>query len=157
MNGRMYSVNFDGTAVTVAADLFEIAPADDKACVVHAIFIGQSTELGDAAEEQLRVRLIRGHTTSGSGGSANTPTPLNPSDTAAGFAAETCNTTAASAGTGVFLHSDTFNVRTGWMYIPTPEARPIVTQVQGTLVLRLSAAPTDSVAFSGTMIVEELG
>lgn len=154
---RMYSVSFTATAITVAADLFELTPADDKPLVIHAVYLGQTTELGDAAEEQLGLTLVRGHTTSGSGGSAATPRPMNPSDVAAGFAAEVCNTTAASVGTTVTLHSDTWNVRGPYQLIFTPEMRPIVTQANTTLVLRMTGAPTDSVSIAGTMYVEEQG
>lgn len=154
---RMYSVSFTATAVTVAADLFEITPADDKPCVVHAIYLGQTTELGDTAEEQLGLTLVRGHTTSGSGGSSATPRPRNPSDAAAGFAAEVVNTTAASVGTTVTLHADSWNVRGPYQLIFTPETRPIVTQGNTTLVLRMTGAPADSVSITGTMYVEEQG
>lgn len=156
--GRMYSVEFDNVAVTVATDFFEIVPADDKPCIVHAVFVGQSTELGDAAEEQLRVRIIRlpATFTSGSGGAAPTPAPLNDGTAAAGFVSETMNTTVATtSGTAINLHSDTFNVRTGFVWIPTPEMRPTVRQAAG-LVVRLVAAPADSITFSGTLYVEEI-
>jgi hypothetical protein len=105
----------------------------------------------------LRVAILRGHTTSGSGGSAATPAPLNSSaDTAAGATAETNNTTIASAGTAVTLHAETFNIRAGWQYIPTPEMRPGASQANTTIVVRLMAAPADELRVSGTLIFEEL-
>jgi hypothetical protein len=154
--GRLYAITFENVAVTASQDLFEIAPADDKPVCIHACYLSQSTELGDAAEEQLRIKIIRGHATSGSGGTAPTPAPLNPADAAAGFVAEVNNTTIASTGTAVDLHAETFNVRSGWVYMPTPEARPGASQGNTTLVVRLMAAPADSVTMSGTLIVEEL-
>jgi hypothetical protein len=155
--GRIYAVCFENVAVTAAQDFFEVSPADDKPVAIHACYLSQSTELGDAAEEQLRVEIVRGHATTGSGGSAPTPTPLCPTDTAAAFGAEANNTTIASAGTGVIVHAETFNVRSGWVYLPTPECRPICTQASGVLlVVRLMGAPADSVTMSGTLLVEEL-
>ena len=153
---RLYAVTFENVAVTAAQDLFELTPADDKPIAIHAIYLSQSTELGDAAEEQLRLQIIRGHATSGSGGTAPTPAPLNPNNTAAGCASEVNNTTIASTGTTVVLHSETFNVRAGWAYLPTPECQPIATQANTTLVVRLLAAPADSVTMGGTLIFEEL-
>lgn len=154
--GRMYAVTFENVAVTAAQDFFEISPADDKPVLIHAIYLSQSTDVGDAAEEMLRVTIKRGHTTSGSGGSAPTPAPLGSSaGAAAGFTAEVNNTTIASAGTAVDLHAETFNIRAGLVYIPTPEARPGASQANTTLVVRLMAAPADSLSMSGTMIVEE--
>lgn len=156
--GRMYAVTFDVEAETGQVDFFELVPADDKPLALHSIFIGQTTEVGDAAEEMLEVEIHRGGTgmTSGSGGTAQTPRPLHPTDAAAGFTAETLNTTLATFTSGVVVHRDAFNVRVGWQYRPTPEERIIVTQANGGLVVRLGAAPADSISWVGTAIVEEL-
>jgi len=156
--GRMYSVSFEAVAVTAAQDFFEISPADDKPVLVHGLYLSQASDVGDAADEMLRIKILRGHTTSGSGGSAPTPAPLQSSaGTAAGFAAEVNNTTIASAGTAVDLHAEAFNIRAGLQYIPTPEARPGASQANTTLIVRLMAAPADSLTMSGTLILEELG
>lgn len=156
MSGRTYAVTFNAVAATVAQDAFEITPADDKPCEIVSIHISQTTEAGDAMDEMLGVQIIRGFTTSGSGGSAPTPAPMRPADTAAGFTAEVNNTTVATTGTTATLHSDAFNVRAGWTYIPPLDARPVVNQGNTSLVVRLTA-PADSVTFNGTMIVRELG
>lgn len=157
MSARIYTVSFTGIAVTTAVDLFEITPADDKPIEVIGFFWGQSSDVGDAAAEQIGYRVIRGHTTSGSGGTATTPRPLNRSDVAAGFAAETNNTTAATVGTTVDLHSDVVNMQAGeklWL----PEGCEWgATQADTTLVIRLAAAPADSITTSGTLYVREIG
>lgn len=154
--GRIYAVTFEGVAVTAQVDFFEITPADDKPVAIHGILLSQSSDLGDAAEEQLRVKVIRGHATGGSGGSAPTPAPLNPNDTAAGFTAETNNTTIASTGTTVDLAALAFNIRAGLEHYFPPECRPMASQANTTLVVRLMAAPADSLTLSGTLFVEEL-
>jgi hypothetical protein len=156
--GRLYTVEFGPTAVTTAVDFFEIAPADDKPCLVHAIDIGQTTELGDAQEEQLEWSIRRGGTayTSGSGGSSKTPVLLGSDDAAAGFTAEVLNTTVATFTAGVIFHHSAFNVRTGLLWVPTPELRPRVSQANGGLVVRCEATPADSITFVGTLYVEEL-
>ena len=153
---RVYSIEFDGVAVSAAVDFFEVVPAANKPFVVHAIYLSQSSDVGDAAEEILRVRLISGHTTTGSGGAAATPRPLDVVDAAAGATAATNNTTIASVGTAINLHSDTFNIRTGWVYIPTPETRPRISVTDSRLVIRLMAAPADALTMSGTIYIEEL-
>ena len=156
--GRMYAVTFENVTVTGAVDFFEITPADDKPCVIHACYLSQSSDTGDAAEEMLRVKIIRGHATGGSGGATPTPAGLISGTTpAAGFSAETNNTTIASTGSPADLHAEAFNIRAGWAYIPTPEARPGVSQALTTLVVRLMAAPADALSMSGTLIVEEHG
>ena len=118
--GRVYAVTFEGTAVTAQVDFFELTPADDKPVRLLGLLLSQSSDVGDAAEEILRIKVIRGHTTGGSGGSAPTPAPVNPSDAASGFAAETLNTTIASVGTTVDLLADAFNIRTGYQLWWTP-------------------------------------
>jgi hypothetical protein len=154
----MYVCSFENVAVTAAQDFFEISPADDKPVLIHAVYLSQSSDVGDAAEEILRVTIKRGHTSSGSGGSAFTPVPLTSSaGAAAGAASEINNTTIASAGTAVVLHAETFNIRSGWVYIPTPETRPGASQANTTIVVRLEAAPADSLSMSGTLVFEELG
>lgn len=155
--GRMYSATFENVAVSAAQDFFELSPADDKPICIHAVFLSQSTELGDAAEEQLRLEIIRGFTVSGSGGSTFTPVPLNPNDAASGVTnVEINNTTVANTGTGSVMHADTFNVRAGWVYLPTPECRIYASQGNTTIVVRLLAAPADSVTMGGTIYFEEL-
>lgn len=154
--GRMYTVSFNAVAVTAAQDVFEITPADDKPCTIHALFLGQYSDAGDAQDELLSVRVVRGFTTSGSGGSAPTPRPANPSDSAAGFAAEVNNTTVATTGTTHELHNDTWNVRGPYALILTPEMRWQVSQGQTSLVVRITA-PADSITMNGTLYIEENG
>lgn len=154
---RVYTVEFSSAALTTSADFFEISPADDKPVQLLGVFIGQSTELGDAAEEQLRWSVIRGFTTSGSGGTTPTPRPLNPSDAAAGFTCEAANTTVANTGTTNTLHRDVFNVRAGLAHWWTPETYPGASQANTTIVVRLESTPADSITFDGTLYVAELG
>lgn len=153
--GRLYTVEFEAQAVTVAVDLFEIRPADDKPVAIHAMFLSQSTELGDAAEEILRYRVVRGNTTTGTGGAAPTPIPVNPSDAAAAFGADTLNTTAATSGTAVNVHSGGWNVRIPEILILPPEMRWKSYEAAGFICVRLMAAPADSITMSGTLYVEE--
>ena len=153
--GRMYTVAFSAVTVSAAEDLFEITPADDKPVKLRGLFIGQSSDAGDAQDEMLQVSIIRGHTTSGSGGSAATARQLSSIDTAAGFAAEVNNTTTASAGTTHTLHTDTFNVRVGYQLWFPPECCPMASQAHTTIVVRITA-PADALTMSGTLYVEEV-
>jgi hypothetical protein len=155
MNGRIYTVVFSAVAVTAAQDLFEITPADDKPVEIVGIELGQSTDFGDAADETLQISIIRGHATSGSGGSAPTPQPLSPVDTAAGFTAEVNNTTIASTGTAVTLHTGCWNVRAGYINWFPESMRPTASQANTTIVVR-QTAPADSITMSGTLYVREL-
>ena len=155
--GRVYSVSFEGVATTAATDLFELSPADDKPIRLLGMTLGQSSDVGDAAEEVLRFEIIRGYTSSGSGGSAATPIPMRSTASAAGCGAEVNNTTGASAGTAVILMADTFNIRSGYQVWFPPECQPEASQGNTTILVRLMAAPTDSLTMSGTLFFEELG
>lgn len=154
---RIYTVSFSATAVTVQVDLFELRPADDKPIEVIGLFLGQSSDFGDAQAELLAYTVIRGFTTSGSGGATPTPAPLNRSDTAAGFSAETLNTTLATTGTTATLHADTFHVAAGEKLWLPEGCEWEASQADTSIVIRIAAAPADSLTMSGTCYVREQG
>lgn len=153
---RMYSVSFTGVAVTAQQDFFELVAPGTISCELHSIYLAQSSDAGDAQDEQLQVAIKSGQTTSGSGGSAPTPIPIDFGDAASGATSEVNNTTKASAGTIVTLHSDAFNVRAGWAYRPTPEER-IVIRGARRLTVELLTTPADSLTMSGTLYFREIG
>lgn len=153
--GRVYAIPFAAVAITAAQDLVEISPADDKPVELIGWHLGQTSDAGDAQDEQLQLTVIRGHTTSGSGGSSATPAPLNPGDAAASFAAEINNTTIASSGTGVTVFASAWNVRAGSDVWLPEDVRPRASQGNTTLVVRMSA-PADSITASGVFWVREL-
>lgn len=163
MNGRIYTVTFDNTAVTTAVDLFELNPAADKPVRILSIDVGQTNKTGDANEDMIRwsiVRMTGGTLTSGSGGSSPTPVAANPGDPAASFTAKTLSTTQASTtGTAATIHVSTFNTRVGLVWMPTPEMWPvgIDSSATGVLLVRTLEAPAASTTFSGTVWVEEIG
>jgi len=154
MSGRTYAVTFSAVAVSAAQDLFEITPATNKPIEIIGIELGQSSDSGDAQDEQLQISIIRGHTTSGSGGTAPTPVAHCPGDGAAGFTAEVNNTTVASAGTAVVLHTGAWNVRAGYINWFPENARPQA--IQGSVLVVRQTAPADAITMSGTLIVLEL-
>jgi hypothetical protein len=156
---RVYSVEFEAQTIAAASgdvDLFYIAPADDKPVCIVGMVAKTTSELQEAQEEWLRWRIIRGHATVGSGGAAATARPVNENDIAAGFTARTLDTTIASAGTAVNMHSDAFQVRIGEVFWPPPEARIMCAQTATTIVVRLMAAVADDVTASGTLYVGEM-
>lgn len=152
---RRYAVSFRAVSVTSSQDFFEITPADDKPCRIAGYTLSQTSDVGDAAEEVVSVALIRGHTSSGSGGTTPTPAPFDSIDTAAGFTAEVNNTTQASSGTAAVCWEDGWNIRipsTVWF---DPEQLPRATQALP-IVLRLLTSPADAITVSGTLIVDEV-
>lgn len=153
---RTYTVEFDNLAIAVATtDILEFLAADDKPCRLLGWEIGQTSDVGDVQEEGVRLRWVRGNTTSGTGGSAITPRPCLEADVAAGLACEAGNTTAATAGTAVNLATAPWNIRLPWdKWLP----QDCEFSFGGTslMVLRLVAAPADSLTFSGTCWIAEM-
>ncbi|HZQ35372.1 MAG TPA: hypothetical protein VFD32_05530 [Dehalococcoidia bacterium] len=155
--GRLYTINLSPTAITVAADLVEIQPADDLPILIHGFRVWQTSDFGDAQDEILTLSWVRGNTTSGSGGNTGvTPAPKNHRDAAAGMTVETANTTAASAGTAVTPYSTGWNVRAPLEVVFTPEQRIRADQGNTIIVLRMGAAPADSLTIGCSVDVEEL-
>ena len=156
--GRLYTVRWDTPfAVTTVIDVFEIGAADDLPVYVHELKLWQTTDLGDAASEIIGISFIRGFTTSGSGGGTPTVGKQFAGDAAQSFTAECRNTTVATTGTGVYTGADGWNVLMPYIWTPTPENRPYVSQKDGLLLVRLDAAPADSLTMNASMIVEEIG
>ncbi len=154
--GMIYSVVFSSVAVTAQQDFFEYTAPSDAVAVIHSVELTQSTDVGDAASEGLAILHKRGATTSGSGGSAPTPVPLEAGSPAAGGTAETNNTTKASAGTIVTLEAANWVIQQTYLWLPTPEARHVISPgIRYTV--ELGTTPADSITVSGTMIVEEFG
>lgn len=160
LSSRVYTVVFENVSVSAAQDFFEITPADDKPVQIlgwEIDNVGGTADAGDAQEELWRLLIRRGHTTSGSGGTAPTPVAVVGSDGAAGFTAEVNNTTIASVGTTTDVWVGAINVRIPGPFFFTPETAPTASQANTTIVLRLLSTPADAVSLSGTLWVGELG
>jgi hypothetical protein len=90
----MYSATFEEVAVSVVQDLFELNAPADAVVVVHGLEISQSS---DTDSEQLNLLIHRG-STSGSGGSTPTASPLEVGDAAFGGTVEANNTSQSTEG-----------------------------------------------------------
>jgi hypothetical protein len=147
-----------GTAETVACDLVEITPADDKGIFILSCEVYQVSDFGDSQAEIIPVFWVRGFTSSGSGGvAAANGNACNPSDATSGFTYEALNTTAATTGTTKQLKSAAWNVQAGLLRIYIPEERVEVSQANTTLIWRMGAAPADSLTIIGNVCVGESG
>lgn len=157
--GRMYQTMTAAVAVTTAIDLWEILAATAKPIRIHGWTLSQTTDVGDAAEEVLRINEVRGvgTVTSGSGGSSPTVHPLDDNDAAVGATVEANNTTRMAAGTGTLetLSERGWNIRIPFEVIYTPEMRPRVNPGDR-WTLGIVAAPADSVTISTSITFEEI-
>lgn len=155
--GRVYTVHLAPAAATAALDLVELTPADDIPILIHGFRVYQTSDLGDAQEEIIGLAWVRGNATSGSGGNTSVAvTPKDPRAAAASVTAETGNTTAASTGTAVTVYSTGWNVRAPLEVVFTPELRIRSDQGQTLLVLRMLAAPADSLTIGCSVDLEEI-
>ena len=161
--GRIYRVPFVATTVTNAGgntDLWEFLPGDDKPIHIVGLRFGQTSELGDAAEESVDITIIHlAATVTGGNGSAVTPVPVDPgiSDLAAGFTAEINGATVAtSSGTSTIMEALAWNLRNSPYEIWYPDNRfaPTARQASG-LVVRMNSTLTDDITFVGCAFIEE--
>lgn len=160
--GKRYWVNLPPTAVSDAIDLLELVPVLGSPIRIISTEVGQTSDFGDSAAENLLLAWIRGHTTLGSGGTAITPTPNACPGTAASFAAKAFNTVIASGGSPVYGPRHCFNIAAG-------VDRPLLLEegfecnsAAGCLVLRIidantGTAPIDPLTIHGSVLVEEMG
>jgi hypothetical protein len=148
--GRVYSAVFETVSVSAAQDLFELNAPSDACVVVHGFEVSQ---VASETSEQLNLLVHRG-TTSGSGGTTVTARPLKVGDPAFGGTVEVNNTTQSSEGNQ--LHAAGFNVLNGYLWLPPPELRPVLSP-SGRLVVELQTAPGAALSCSGTLYFEEVG
>jgi len=155
---HIYTAQFNGVAVTAQQDFFEIVAPSTAAILIHDLWLGQTTELGDAAEEALLLLMKSGQTTTGSGGSAPAKVPRSVASSASGATVAANNTTKASAGT-IVTHGGyppVWNIRVPYQMIWTPETRPLLAPSRR-WTCELATTPADSITISGSVTWEELG
>jgi hypothetical protein len=156
---RIYAARFQAVAVTAAQDFFEVLAGTAVKTSILGWSLSQTTDLGDAAEEVLRIETVRGigTVTSGSGGGSNpTAQPIDDKDAAFTGTVEINNTTRMATGTGSLESLDEYgwNIRIPWEKEFIPEKRPVLAPGDR-WTLSLVAAPADSVTISGTVWIAE--
>lgn len=158
---RIYTVSYQGT-VTLAGgdtDLLEVLPATNKPVKLRGFSLAQTSEVGDAAEEGLRISILRlpATVTSGSGGSAVTPAPMDSADAAAGASCECNNATiATTTGTIVTLAEIAWNIRQSPFdfWYPDPNFCPKAKNGEA-LIVRQQTTVADDYSGCFTFWIEE--
>ena len=150
--GILYTVEFNGVAVTAAQDLFQVE-AVTVPIRIHEITISQHTDVGDAEAESLLIRL-RGEIT-------DTVTddlagvPLQGARTTANLSNLAINEGTQITTGAVDIYSEAWNIALPFKYIPTPETRYEIPPGDA-FVVDLATAPADSITCHGTLVFEEL-
>lgn len=160
---RIYRVPFTGTLTAAGgdSDLLSLQPADDKPVRLIGWIIGQTSEIGDAMEENIRitVRHMTATVTIGSGGSAVTPVANRPGTNeivAAGVTAR-CNDTTVSttSGTSTIMEELAWNERNvPWERWIPEELRPVALQTE-VLIVRNETTIADDLTITMTFFIEE--
>lgn len=158
--GRKYTISNQGTftAAGTDSDLLELLPADDKPVKLKGFVLSQISEVGDTAEEGLRISVMRlpATVTSGSGGATATPAPPDSADSAAGVAAECNNTTVATtSGTAVTLAELGWNIRNTPFDFWFPDGYEPKAKQGEALVVRMQTTPADDFTGQFTFFIEE--
>lgn len=158
---RIYTVPYQGTLTNAGgnADLLEVAAADDKPIRLRGFILSQISEVGDTAEEGLRVTVQRFPATVTTGnGTSVTPAALDSADAAAGFTAE-CNgaTVATTSGSAVVLEELGWNIRGSPLEMWYPDERfcPVAKQGEA-IIVRCETTPADDITIGLTFFIEEL-
>lgn len=149
--GRIYSADFTEVAVTAQQDLFQIE-ANTVPAIIHAVYLSQTTDVGDAAAENLSI-IIQRVTDAVTNDIAEVA--LDGGDAAANADLAVNETTELTTGASI-IHSEAWNIAMPFVYLPPPELRPVV-QVGNAIVVNLNTTPADSITMSGTLYFEEIG
>lgn len=164
MASRIYTAAYSGTLTNSGADadLLECLPGDDKPVRLLGWCLSQLSELGDAAEESLRitVRRMAATITSGSGGSAVTPRSQDSGDATAFAGTVECNNSTVATTTGTatsfVLNEFCWNIRgSPWdFFYPFDRLCPTARQGEG-LFVRCESTAADDISIGVTFWLEE--
>jgi len=161
--GLIYTAEADITVTSAGGDttLWEIDPAADKPVTLLGLSFAVTSEIAEAQEEWLRLKIIRyiGGTFTTSNGSSVTPRPQDELNTVAFSGAVEANgtTIASSSGTTQNLEALGLNVRAGYgpIFYP-PEFRHRVYGVaQSAMVINLLNTLADDITLVSTLWLEE--
>ncbi len=149
--GRIYSLSFTNIAVSAQQDLFQVEALVVPA-ILHAVYISQSSDVGDAAAENLSI-LIQRVTDAVTDDLATVPIDAGDATQNADVA---INETSELVTGAAVIHSECWNIAQTFIYLPPPELRPTIT-IGDVIVVNLNTTPGDELTMSGTLYFEEVG
>lgn len=161
---RIYPVPYTGTITNAGgnADLFSFQPADDIPLRLCGLLLSQTSEVGDTAEENLRItirRMLATFTVGSGGGVVTAAAPMSGGgDTVWSFTARANDTTiATTSGTNQVITELGWNERNTPFdfWFPDEKYMPIVKQGQA-IVICMESTPADDFTACLTAFVEEL-
>ena len=157
---RRYAITFEQVSVTGAQDLTLIKGGTGKILRILRVWVGSVSVANPAIAPtsqslSIRCRTLPTTVTNGTGGSAATPIPFDPGDTAATFTARVNDTVkATTSGTAVTNYENGAHIYSGDDHVfPNP---PIVGSTSA-FVFEMLSIPNGTVNLSGGVEVEEIG
>lgn len=158
--GRLFTIPFTSTVTTAGgnADLWEVVAAAGAPIRIRGIMLGETSEVGDAAEEIIDISVIRMTATVTSGnGTAGAPESVENNALAPSFASETNGATVATtSGSTDIIERFAWNLRNSPFehWYPDVDFAPKCQGSQG-LFVRMNSTVADDITFVGTLWVEE--
>jgi len=157
----MYAVPWAFEAISEVCDAFELVAPSTGIVALTGLKLAQTSVLTDTNEIIVEVAIKRavGAFTSGTGGAASTPVPMNQGDVAASVTTEVGNNTAqALAGSGslTIIDQDSWNLRSPFLWLP-PERQWIIAHPTDAIIVSIETDPGTSVNMGGTAYIEEVG
>lgn len=149
--GRMYTVSFVDVAVTAQQDFFQIE-ANTIPAILHAIFLSQTSDVGDAAAENLTIQILR---VTDAVTNDLAEVLLDAGDGAA-LADLAINETSELTTGAEVIHAESWNIAMPFIWMPPPEMR-IIVEVGNAVVVNLNTTPADELTMNGVMYFEEQG
>lgn len=148
MNGRMYMASVAGLAITTTNDIIQLRNTTDRAVLIHAVHVSQTSEL--TISQMHVINLRRG--VSGATGDALNEWENDVSDTDAGVTAvsEPGTNVDTSDWDGLFG----WNILQEFVWLPTPEMRLWLAASDHFAVALLNA---DTLTMNATIFWEEFG
>ena len=122
--GLFYTASFQNVGVTNAAqNIWEIIAAAGTSLLIHSIRFTVTPTITSGVAQDVRAQLnVQTISTTGTGGTATTPQPLNPRNTVA--AVTTFNRLVTTPGTlGVIMDSENVSIIVPFERIYTPDQR----------------------------------
>ena len=123
-SGLIYTVSFENTTITNAPqDIWEFVAAAGVSILIHSVRLTIAPTITSGVAQDVRMRLqMQQRSTTGSGGTAQTPRALNRRNTVA--AATTCNSGVTTPGTsGNIWGADLVSIIVPYERIFTPDQR----------------------------------
>ena len=153
---EIFTIVCENVSVSLVQDILTAYAAGTKKLQLLGVELGANgqTTVGNLP---IRIRYLPATVTHGSGGSAVTPTNVNPDGASASFTAARNNTTQSTSSGTVDIVASQFNPINGYYWQPpTQIGDEPKADLSGAFVLSLDGVPLGTLGVSATMWLREI-